>query len=261
MPVRPSVTWLVQRPPPADDSPTFALLLRACNELHLPLEALDLVPGQPPSLPSLDGPIIIHGRKTLLDAALRDPVYRRAVFNDTENFHPSAYLRGWGPRMLNAQQQSMTWAEALHASQKAPVFVRPDDDNKLFTGAVFSASGLRQLFEKIEQHNGIHTESPVVVAPVREIDAEARLFIVSKEVIGGSFYRPDAAPRLPSELISFAELAVEAWQPHEVFVLDVARADGAYWVIEANGFNGSRFYGADVANIVKRVSEYQANRW
>jgi hypothetical protein len=219
------------------------------------------VPGQPPLLPFLTGPIIVHGRKTLLDAALRDPVYRRAIFHDADRFHPSVYLRGWGARTLNAQQQLITWGDALRAAEKAPVFVRPDDDNKLFTGAVFSASGLRELFEKIEQHNRQHIESPVVVAPVREIDAEARLFVTSKEVIGGSFYRPNADPRLPSDLISFAKDTVALWQPHDVFVLDVARADSAYWVIEANGFSGSRFYGADVANIVKQVSEYQAERW
>jgi hypothetical protein len=155
----------------------------------------------------------------------------------------------------------MSWDEALRAAEKARVFVRPDDDGKLFTGAVFNAPGLRALFEQIERRNRRDLESPLVVAPVREVDAEARLFVVLNDVVGGSFYRPGADPRLPADLITFATDAIAAWRPHDVFVIDIARADGAWWVIEANGFNGSRFYAADVANVVKRVSEYQAERW
>ncbi|WP_399314144.1 hypothetical protein [Trichocoleus sp. FACHB-262] len=40
-------------------------------------------------------------------------------------------------------------------------------------------------------------------------------------------------------------------------MLDVARVEQTWKVVECNCFNGSRFYLADVARIVRAVSQYQ----
>lgn len=101
----------------------------------------------------------------------------------------------------------------------------------------------------------------VVVAEVQDIDAEWRLFMVGGEVVGGSMYRPSADRALPPELIHFAERAAQNWTPAPVFVMDVARVNRSWKIVECNCFNGSRFYDADAAAIVNAVSIFQSERW
>lgn len=252
-----ATAWLVQLPPPGDASPSCGLLREACAELSLPIDFLAVQPGALVAFPPPAGPVVVHGRKTLLDAAQAHPVYRKAVFDDGR-FTPTLYARGWGARMLNVDAATSSWTAALRAAERGPIFVRPDDDDKLFTGGVFSRDELDMVHSKLSARD---RERPVVVAPPREIDAEARLFVVEGRVISGSHYRPDAERRLPKDLLDFAHEATAAWAPHDVFVLDVARADGRYSIVEANRFNGSRFYASDVTAIVAAVSRYQQRHW
>jgi hypothetical protein len=255
------VTWLVQRPPPGDDSPTFALLAAACARLGLSCVPIEVVPGVPVELPPCTGPTVVHGRATLLRTALAHARYREAVFFDRTAFTYSSYVRGWRDVMLNPDARAMPWNEALRALERAPHFVRPEDDDKLFAGGVYRAGEFRALVETLRRSNRFPDDARVVICPEREIDAEARLFIVDGEVVSGSFFRPDADPTLPADLCAFARAATARWQPHDVFVLDVARSARAYRVVEANGFNNSRFYAADVDAVVDRVSQYQRRRW
>lgn len=99
--------------------------------------------------------------------------------------------------------------------------------------------------------------SEVVLGKPSEIDAEWRLFLVGGEVVTGSMYRPSADPLLPRELVDFAREAASHWMPASVFVLDIARVDCSWKIVECNCFNGSRFYSADVEHLVRRVSEHQ----
>jgi hypothetical protein len=101
----------------------------------------------------------------------------------------------------------------------------------------------------------------VVVAEVQEIDAEWRLFFVGSRVAAGSMYRPSAERSLPRELVEFAEAAARRWTPAPVFVMDVARVERDWKIVECNCFNGSRFYEADVAAIAREVSRFQEQAW
>jgi len=94
----------------------------------------------------------------------------------------------------------------------------------------------------------------------REIDAEWRLFVVGGKVVSGSMYRPTAERSVPSDVIEFAELATSRWAPAPVFVMDVARVDRTWKIVECNCFNGSRFYEANVEAIVAAISQFQADR-
>ena len=255
------VRWIVQRPPMGDSSPTYALLERACRSLGLTFCALDVSPGEQVQFPEAAGPAVIHGRKTLMARALEHANYRRAIFFDPDQFTPAAYLEHWGARMLNADQRLLRWNDALEATRSESLFVRPNDDDKLFDGRVFSGDELKAVFEEARRRGHVSAGSLVVVARPREIDAEARLFVVESEVVSGAYYRPNAGSQLPAELIDFARESALSWRPHPVFVMDVARTEGEYKIVEANCFNGSRFYQSDVERVVRRVSQYQSARW
>lgn len=81
--------------------------------------------------------------------------------------------------------------------------------------------------------------------------------MVDGEIVSGSQYRPTGDPYLPDALLAFARQVVSLWTPAPVFVLDIARADRDWKIVECNCFNGSGFYTADVRAVVRAVSAYQ----
>lgn len=223
---------------------------------------LSITPGAVslPDMPRIDGPVVFHGRTTLILRASEHPWWRRGVFFDPARFQHRAYLAGYGDRLLNADAKIMSW-EGLLREPRDPgelVFLKPNDDLKRFTGSVLSFAECQALFEALQRlPRPVDPASEVVLGVPREVDAEWRLFMVDGRCVTGSLYRPGGDPHVPRETIAFAEEAASCWAPASVFVLDVARVEGAWKIVECNCFNWSRFYSADVGRIVRAVSEYQ----
>lgn len=257
-------TWLVQtNVDPESTSP--AALRRACATEQFPFYALSVIPGSAtlPEMPTIGGPVVFHGRTTLILRAFEHPQWRRGIFFDPKLFQHRAYVQAYGERMLNADAKILTWQELLHEPHASDefVFLKPNDDLKGFTGSVLRFSECVDLYERLRRTTRpIEPTSEVVLGKPLEVDAEWRLFIVNGEVVTGSMYRPSADPYLPRELLEFAEKAASDWAPASVFVLDVARVHHSWKIVECNCFNGSRFYSADVEFIVRRVSEHQEQR-
>lgn len=256
--------WIVQTNV-EPESPSPAALRRACSALQSPFHEISVVAGAAtlPDMPHLDGPAVLHGRTTLILRAFEHPKWRHSVFFDPEHFQHRAYVASWGQDMLNASAQIMSW-EAFLREPRAPadpVFVKPNDDLKYFTGQVLQFSRCADLYRTLRQGaRPLDPTSEVVVGRPQEVDAEWRLFFVDEAFVTGSMYRPSGDPNLPGDVVRFAEKVVSRWAPASVFVLDVARSEGAWKVVECNCFNGSRFYSADVERLVTAVSEHQ-ERW
>lgn len=259
-------SWVVQtNVEPESISP--AALRRACSAEQLPFYALSVIPGSAtlPDLPAIDGPVVFHGRTTLILRAFEHPKWRRGVFFDPEQFQHRAYVQAYGERMLNADAQILSWEELIN-EPRAPdelVFLKPNDDLKRFTGSVLRFSECVDLYWQLRQAaRPVAPTSEVVLGKPSEIDGEWRLFLVDGEVVTGSMYRPSGDAYLPRELIEFAHKAASDWMPASVFVLDVARVNHSWKIVECNCFNGSRFYSADVERLVRRVSKHQEQaRW
>jgi hypothetical protein len=253
-------TWIVQA---SSESPSPSHLRRACAEARLPFHEISVVAGAAtlPSMPEVDGPIVLHGRTTLIMRALEHPTLRRGIFFDPERFTHRSYVDGYGARMLNADARVLSWADLLDEARERPglrVFLKPNDDLKRFTGEVLTLGEAVAMYERLRGAGAaLGPESEIVITEPREVDAEWRLFLVDGAVVSGSMYRPSGDPQTPPELVAFAEAAAASWAPAPVFVMDVARADGAWKIVECNCFNGSRFYLADVGRIVREVSAHQ----
>lgn len=257
-------SWIVQTNV-EPESPSPALLRRACSALQLPFHAVAVVAGSStlPELPRVEGPVVFHGRTTLILRALEHPTWRRGIFFDPQRFQHRAYVTGFGRDVLNADAEVMSWEELLrmHRAPEDEIFLKPNDDLKSFSGCVLRFSECSDLFRNLRrQARPVESTSEVVVGRPCEIDAEWRLFIVDGAVVTGSMYRPSADPDVPRDVVAFAEEAAARWAPASVFVMDVARVDRAWKIIECNCFNGSRFYAADVEELVLAVSEHQARR-
>lgn len=177
------VRWLVQAPVPFDPSPAYEQLERACISLSLPFESILVEPRVVPRLPPLTGPVCVHG----LRAATEHPLYRRAVFFEPARFTVDASVREWGARMLNSEPTLRSWADVFHNAPATSCFVRPNEDDKLFTGAVLAPGELRALHDRLHAKGLVSPSELLALSPPREVDAEARLFIIEGRVVGGSF--------------------------------------------------------------------------
>jgi hypothetical protein len=254
-------TWIVQtNVEPESTSPSA--LREACAVEQRPFYEISVSPGSAtlPILPAVDGPVVFHGRTTLILRAFEHPQWRRGIFFDPAHFQHRAYAAGYGVQLLNAGARITSWEEFLsepHHPEEL-IFLKPNDDLKRFTGGIFSFAECSTLYQRLRSTTRpIEPTAEVVIGQPQEVDAEWRLFLVEGRVVSGSMYRPSGDPYLPPDLIVFAESVTSQWMPARVFVLDVARVNQTWKVVECNCFNGSRFYMADVKRIVRAVSEHQ----
>mgnify|MGYP000128994775 FL=1 len=140
------------------------------------------------------------------------------------------------------------------------VFVRPDEDNKLFDGGIYDTESFGAIVAMLEAKDRLSRSTGVIVAPIVEIEAEWRTFVVDGEVVAASSYRVDGKANIdahvPYAVTDLVYEAVERWRPDTVFCLDIARSEGRYGVVEANCFNAARLYGANPRAILQAVSEF-----
>lgn len=259
-------TWLVQTNV-TPVSPTVSQLRRTCQSENLTLIEFSHPPGLQckPDIPIMHskGPIVFHARSSALLGAL-GTVWSSGVFFSPERFCHEAYVAHYGSAYLNNEASLMSWHELLKHSEKRDeyLFIKPVDDYKGFTGQALSAHSLPGFFAQLSQRDTRITPSTtIVVSPAMEVDAEWRLFVVGNEVVGASMYRPIGAANAPKDVVDFARGIARDWGPAEVYVLDIGRVDGQLRVVECNCFNASRFYCANVRDIVKAVSDYQEQCW
>jgi hypothetical protein len=254
-------TWIVQTNVEAESTSPNALR-RACWIDDRPFREIAVVAGSPvlPAMPEVDGPIVFHGRTTLILRASEHPRWRHGVFYDADRFQHSAYAAGYGDDLLNADARVTRWDEFVLEARDPDelLFLKPNDDLKLYTGGVMSFAECLRLYERLRSAaRPMEPSAEVVIGRRRELDAEWRLFLVNGQVVSGSMYRPSGDAHVPQDVVDFAERAAGRWMPASVFVMDVARTEGTWKIVECNCFNGSRFYAADVLQIVRSVSNHQ----
>ncbi|BDI30194.1 hypothetical protein CCAX7_22450 [Capsulimonas corticalis] len=259
-------TWIVQASKGAT-SPTLTALKNACAACDAPLVEVRVIPfleEMPDVPPEVEWPFFIYGFTTLILSALRSDRWRKGVFFDPALFTPTAYHQYYGDRMLNDGMTVATPSEieAWGWAAERKLFIRPNDDLKRLAGQVMTYAEFCSWFDGFRDATDteIQADTPLIVAPYRQITAEWRLFLLEGRVIGSSQYQPEAAPFTPPEVFAYAEAAAAEWSPAPAFVMDIASSEGALKIIELNCINGSGFYQANVGNIVREISRYQEIR-
>ena len=163
-----------------------------------------------PDISWIAPPLVFHGLTTLVLRAAESSQANRGVFYDAANFSHDAYAHGFDSAYLNYDATVMDWPMLLQAAAQSaqPLFIKPSDDLKAFTGFAAGLKEIEELHRKLSESRRL---SAVVVGPRREVDAEWRLFVVDGEVVTGSMYRPTAEPYLPEDLLKFAADCIERW--------------------------------------------------
>lgn len=215
----------------------------------------------------------------LLDNEVEDPVGPVFAYGST-GLGVVARTRGWQPGYfddnLDYELMLAKYGElALNAGslcgqldQLEPTFdrffVRPVLDTKSFAGTVMT----RQDFEdfrdgvaKVSQEKDVtlRPEDRIVLAPLTDIRAEYRLFVIGGQVVTGSRYklgdRVHSSAVVPGEVAAFAQACADHWSPNAAYTLDIADTPVGLKVIETNSANSAGFYACDVGAIIDAVLE------
>ena len=120
--------------------------------------------------------------------------------------------------------------------------LRPSRADKPFSGFVVNVetrNDIERRFEKMAAHD------LVAVAQIKPIQAEYRMVAVrGRGVVATSQYMQDgdfySQPNVPQEAIKVAEAVIERLGsefPDPMYVVDIAKSQGAYRLLEINGFS------------------------
>lgn len=218
-----------------------------------------------PALTPADlGPMVVYGSTNFVEKVRNSPRFRSAVFHDPERFRWSETNKHWP--MLNVDFVKTTIGDFPKEKWGEYVFVRPDLDLKQFSGEVVASSDFARRMSEVSAGGFLFDEScEIIVSTPKRFYSEWRLFVVDGKVASGSRYRwcsrRSISGQVPDAVISFAESMARIYSPAPVFALDICSVGftedfSTLRVVEANCFNSSGFYAADVKEIVARVSEH-----
>ncbi len=247
----------------------FAALGDAILALGCRLETMRLVPfAHKPDgpMPTVIEPCLVYGSSGLLNLA-RKVGWRPAGWQGS-TFAMSALHRALGEIALNHDGKfapASRIAETATAMDWSRVFIRPDGEDKLFSGQVLTRKAAEDWVALHTAAGFFEPDDPLtLVAPVRNLGREWRCFVVDGEIIEACRYAwnggLDPRPGAPANVLAFAADVIARFCPAPCFVLDIAeRPDNGTTdlrVVEVNSINSAGWYACDIAAIVRALSVY-----
>jgi len=209
-----------------------------------------------------DKDIYVNGTFTLLKIA-QERKWAGVFIND--NFDYNVWSKSFGlEHMLNSDVKVGMVKDMLSvcADDWDEVFVRPVLDTKSLTGTVMSIDKFKAWQYAIEDvvptnYSPLHRETEILVAPVKKIYKEFRMFIVDGEYITGTQYKCGLdvrySPIVDDGVIEYVKNMIQIWTPAKAFVLDIASTPYGYKVIEINNINTAGFYDANVGKLIEAI--------
>lgn len=168
----------------------------------------------------------------------------------------------WGEHVLNHDAVVSTMRDAVAPS--ARFFARPVEDTKSFPGTVFSHEDFSDWHTSFLNGDTTSyvTMSPddlIMLAPLKTIYAEYRLYVIGGEIVTGSRYKLGNKVMytrdLDPKMLEYAKERIAEYCPRRALCLDIAHTDLGYRVIETNAISSSGFYACDMGQFVNAINE------
>lgn len=238
-------------------------LVEALNKEAIPFRDVGLVPfsDDPLDLSELQGSVVIpYGSTTLVKKAARQNL--GGLFFHPERFMTSVW-RQERPDMLNADAEILSLEDAIKLTKDSTTcwFIKPNNDMKEFAGEIFQGKDFAAWAEKILNHDFVFDKTGlVVVAPVKEVYAEWRHFVVGGKVVTSSMYRTygktQAKRETDLEVLEIAQKMADLWLPETCVAMDIGVTEEGYKVVEFNCINCSGFYDHDLPLFASSLTQH-----
>lgn len=269
-----AVEWYIQHRDNDYDSNTQKIIFiiqemgyKVHCEKYVPFDGMDW------SFLPTDRPVVAHGSiaaiRNLLKGCNGKHFYPGA-WCDWEALTCHSYYTYWGKYLLQKDYGFYPLGELprlkdyFYKLHGETIFVRPDANNKEFTGEVISEKNFDVWYRKTTYNDPPATMMCVVSKPAK-IEAEFRLIMADGKVVAGSKYRNehviDYDPYYPEAMIPFAEEVCKVWQPHPIFCLDIAETPEGFRVIECGSVNCAGYYSANLRPIIESMAKIAEREW
>lgn len=204
-------------------------------------------------------PTFFVGSVLMLNCVLASPLYKSLTVFTPENYVSETWTKAHGQTMLNSVFDTMTLGQA--AGLKKPVFVRPLNEQKLFTGAVISEESFESWYAVAHQRNSnLSLDSLVCVSHPKEILREWRVLCFNGVPKLWSQYKEGEHLHVEDTIeplaLNFAQRAAAHWVPDALCTLDVAKTPEGYKIVEFNGMHCCGIYKIDPARFIDEVDHY-----
>lgn len=248
-------------------------LIYAIQELGMEVYCEKYIPfdGMDYSFLPTNRPLVAHGSISGIRHLLKQSFYPGA-WCDFKKLSCRAYYTQWGEHVLQEEYAFYTLGEILRLKdfifktfgEDGRVFIRPDENDKEFTGEVVHQAKFDMWWQLAIWHSP-PMDMLCVVSKPKDILAEHRLIIADGKVVAGSGYREDKVikhtPHYPQGMVEFAEKVAAIWSPHPIYCLDVATVLGGYKVVECGSVNCAGYYSCDLRKIVEAASAIAVREW
>lgn len=189
------------------------------------------------------------------------------IWYDAVAFSCRSYYAHWGRYLVQEQYGFFPLAELprLKCSlyqmfgKDGMVFIRPDDNDKSFSGRLVPEGNFPEWFEETQAAGPVATALAVVSAPVR-IEAEWRFVIADRKVVAGTGYKGGGKLADPGDCYRNAalfaqEIAAAPWQPRAIYCVDVAYGQGGrYRLVEIGGINSAGLYRCELLPVIRAMN-------
>jgi hypothetical protein len=205
-----------------------------------------------------NNPSIILSSTIILKLFLDEKTPKNWIFfYDIEVFKPSTYIPQLGEYALNEGCEFHKLSEVLNTIWTQPVFVKPNNDLKLFPGIIIPCgTSLQSNLSNITIAE-YHTEADVVLVSqnLNHIDSEYRCFIIDGKIIFvGSGRQKNGTYKYAydREAKNFCKIVKKIYEPTHTYVLNIARLkNGEFKVVKFSCLQCSRMNDADKSEIIE----------
>ncbi|MEM9280111.1 MAG: ATP-grasp domain-containing protein, partial [Pseudomonadota bacterium] len=252
-----NLTWVVQDK--AFDKSDFDALRKAVEASNARFEALQIIPfSHEPidAVPPISGKCIVYGSSGLL--SLGHKLAWTPCGWDGQSFSQRNTIKKLKDLALNSDGLFGNWSEIAslaHDQNWQEVFVRPDDETKVFPGRVLKVNELEKWLNQLQDTEYLkENNNAALIAPIQAIGREWRIFFVGGSLVSACQYaragQSERKAECPLPVMHFAKSAVEKYRPAECFVMDVVELqdemDNPYRVVEFNSINSAGFYACNI---------------
>lgn len=173
------------------------------------------------------------------------------TYYDSQRFAATTWAPAFGRQALNGDGKAQSLSEVLHRLQSGErLHIRPNRDDKAFNGGVYDAVSWNDMLAQRQRHQQIMPASDLEcwASSIKEIAAEYRCWFIGGELVDVSMYRESGKLFLKREtsleVYRAARNLASLHLPMDNIVMDVARTQDGFKVIEFNPINSSGWYAA-----------------
>lgn len=199
--------------------------------------------------------IFVFGAVKLARIVKEKGWYPGSMMNDNHDY--MVYREHYRENLLNWDSIVCKTSDKFEWQPGETKFIRPTQDTKSFTGAVFNEREWEETIENLlynYKSDVFNEETLIQVSTVKDIYKEIRFWVVDGKIITGSQYRLGNQviydDLYEKEAEEFAQSMVDKFQLARAFVIDVCLTNDGWKIVECGCINCAGFYKANLQKVI-----------